>query len=392
MKKILIISGGIWVPAIDMAGTKAIFNHIKEINTNENIKIDVLTTVPKWAYKSNQEWLYKIECDLGIKIYSVNEPRHYFSKTLGQVISRVILLLKVYRLCKKNRYQIVHDYVSSPVLFLLSYFYLYVCKAKVIFTLCTYSNSLGNNNKSFLNSSIHSIIFLSKNMMKYYESQNTKEIGQYFIPLGIDLSYSKNLSEDISYNSEFIDKQIILYVGPLEERKGIFVFAEAAKLMNRCNPNNNYIFLIISFGKTDLDLNHEKSKNLVKSLIGSNVKILTGQQNILNYMTQCSVFVYPMVRMYGTLAQPHTLIEAIKSNIPIVYSTLEELDAFSSYGKSYRFQTGRADLCAKKIIQALDEVSNNKFENDILYNKDALKHYNIISQGKKVTDLYQSIS
>ena len=386
MKKILIIAGGIWIPAIKMAGTKAIFNHIKEISSNKNIKLDVITTVPSWASKKNKEWVKKIEYDLGLRIYSIDEPRFTISKTFGQIITRFLLLKKIYFLSITNKYHIIHDYVSSPVLFLLSYFYSYVCKAKVIFTLCTYNKTFINNNKIFVNSTINSIIFLSKNMMKNYQGIKEKEIKQHFIPLGIDLSRHTNLIIDESLKSKFKNKQMVLYVGPLEERKGIFVFAEAAKLLNKNNPKNNYIFLIISYGKSALDLDHEKSKKRVKAIIGANAKILTGEQNILQFMKCCSVFVYPMERMYGTLAQPHTMIEAIRSNIPIVYSSLDELDEFSKYGKSYRFNSGRPDLCAKKILQALDKPSNQMIDDDIL------KHYNIIHQGQKVTKLYLSIT
>jgi len=390
-KRILIVTGGIWIPAINMAGTKAIFNHIKTISSNKSIKIDVLTSIPNWASDSNDEWFEKIRNEYGVRILSIDEPKRNYSSTINLLVVRLLMLFKTYKLCKKNHYDIIHDYVSSPVLFLFSYIYAYVCKAKVIITLCTYkSGGCGYFDKMYCRSPIESIVFLSKSIMKCYDD-NYVSFDKKFIPLGIDLNRQVSLNESSAIDNADKGKKIILYVGPLEKRKGVFAFAEAARLLNEKHINNDYIFLIISYGKTALDTNHENAKERVQSIIGNNLRVLTGQQNVLFYMSICNVFVYPMERMDGTLAQPHTMIEAIMSNIPIVYSSLEELDVFSDYSKSYRFEASRYDKLANKIKQASDECCDSKYKDNSIARESVLDDYDIVKQGKKITDLYQQV-
>ena len=394
MKKILVVCSGIWEPAVSVSGTKTIYKLIKMLAKYENVELHVLTDFASWTDKNYKHWFLENEREYRIKFYYIKA--NYLEKipVLNLIITRFSFFFKILILQYKYKFQIIHDFISSTTLLYFSFFYKRILKLKVVYSIVTFSRYFYRYNNLFNNiRNIDYILCGSKYMYKILLNVKSKNIIEKikYIPIGLDLkdfnkSYAKknnNKGIDLPFN-----KKSVLYIGPLEKQKGIFIFAKAARriLLER----NDIFFIIASYGKSGKNENYYKNKEIVSNIIGSNFCILEGKLNIQELLLKCNVFVLPLENMHGTLLQPLTLLEAMACGCKCIVSRLSGLEEIIEDGKEgIFFDSKKIEDLKRKVIKSIDN------SNYLLLGEKAkekiYRSYNISKSSKRIYKLYKEL-
>lgn len=389
-EKILIIVGGIWEPAISIAGTKILYKLIKKLS-QKNQHIHLLTTVSSWTDKDYINWYTTKEKELGIKFHFIKTTLFEKIPVLNLIITRLQLLVKTYALNKKYNFYLVHDFVSSTLLFFSSFFYKKIMKLKVIYSIITFNKNFNKNYQFLYNiKNIDKIICGSKYIYQILSSTCAKfnQNKIIFLPIGLNISDFTNLKIDKNYLSKNLirkDQKIILFVGPLEIRKGIFIFS---KMMARIiKKYKNILAVIVSFGQSSIDPKHNQNKKLVVQEIGKNNLIfLEGKQNIKQLMINSQVLLLPYENLHGTLIPPLTLLEAMACKCNIVTSNLYEIKDILGKNEGLHFKAGNIKDCLQKTEKCL-------FTNK--YGKNAqikvCKNYDLNQNTNKLLNIYKDL-
>lgn len=284
-KKILVISGGIWPPAVYMAGTAAIYNLSKLLAGNGSFEIHVLTSIASWADPGVYEWARRQKAKHNLDFH--------FIKTDNLLLTRALFFIEAIWLNTKYRFDIIHDYSSSPLLVGLTGILGKLCRCKTLHTLCTV-------NESFWGSPKLSFGLVNKVVP---------------LPIGVDTERFKPCPKAF--------KKTLLFLGQLDKRKGSSVLMMAAGKVLERYPDARFVFA--SYGKEGRDPNYQVNKKELQEIasgLGEGVVFLEGVQDVPRLMSETDVFILPTVSLHGTLAIPLTLLEAMSAGKPCVVSDL----------------------------------------------------------------------
>jgi len=133
------------------------------------------------------------------------------------------------------------------------------------------------------------------------------------IPMGVDTKMFSKKNIKLKFN-EYKNKKIILFVGRLNEQKGIDYLIKAMKIVNA--KISNSILLIIGEGGYKKEL-----QKIADNLNLDNVEFLGGinQKELADYYNLADVFVLPSVTSrIGTEGQGLVLLEAMACGTPVI--------------------------------------------------------------------------
>lgn len=159
-------------------------------------------------------------------------------------------------------------------------------------------------NKIF-NLKIDGLILVSSYLLKFFEEYKKPKV---VIPNGIDLERFKNRKEKIR---KFLDGKInLLFVGRIEERKGLIYLLQAFKILKE--RYSNIRLIIVGDGEEEKNCKNFVQKNNIKDVhfLGSK-----SEKEIPAYYHTCDIFVAPSIfgESFGIV-----LLEAMAAKKPIV--------------------------------------------------------------------------
>jgi L-malate glycosyltransferase len=213
----------------------------------------------------------------------------------------------------------------------------------------------------------------------------TKKI--YVIPMGVDFKLFSRRSIGTK-KGKYSDKKIILYVGRLNEQKGLKYLIEAMVAVKNRFPKA--ILLIIGEGayKSELEkiLKSAEMEDYVEFLGGMN------HDKIAEYYNLSDVFVLPSIESkIGTEGQGLVLIEAMASKVPVIgtntggirFLVKNNVDGILVKQKS-------SEEIANAITRLLTNngLSNKLTENAFKFTKDS---YSWDSISEKFNELYKEL-
>lgn len=293
-KKILVIAENIWPPEVFVTGASTIFRLQKKLSSN-GFEIHILTTRSEKGLKENSF----LEKNSEIKFHTIRTNFLRKIPIIKGVISKILFFFLIIKLNNKFHFDIIHEYTSSPNLFLISALYKKILKTKVVHTICVYApNKFYNILPSRINSYLDAIIVTSKRIKELIK----KTRNLFYIPLGIE--YKK-----IQIKNQKNKKKMITFIGPLKKERGVFLYIKAIKYLLKKGINAN--FLICSYGKSLVDLNFNKNLNKIKNMKLKNTEILIGKQDIEKIMIKTDILVIPPISSKGTLDPQSILLEAM---------------------------------------------------------------------------------
>ena len=186
------------------------------------------------------------------------------------------------------------------------------------------------------------------------------------------------------------NEKVVLFLGPLEDRKGAFTLAKAVKFVIQKNPNT--VFLFATYGKGGVDRNHDEHKQRLLNMCKQNarsVHIIEGRHDVPLLMNLADVFVLPPISMDGTLAPPSTLLEAMAAGKACVVSDIEEIAEVIKDGKTaLKYQSGNHEMLFEKISEFL---SSEQLRNRLgrRAKEAVLENYDVRNGIKKLKKIYE---
>ena len=133
------------------------------------------------------------------------------------------------------------------------------------------------------------------------------------IPMGVDTKTFSKKNTKSKFN-EYKNKKIILFVGRLNEQKGIDYLIKAMEIVNAKISNSR--LLIIGEGRYKKEL-----QGIADDLHADNIEFLGGmnQKDLADYYNLADVFVLPSVTSrIGTEGQGLVLLEAMACGTPVI--------------------------------------------------------------------------
>jgi len=318
--KVLVIAEGISYPGIEMSGMRAVYDLQKNL-FKLGVDVHILTSAYSW---SDTSWFRKEERKEGIHFYYISVKPWDKLPLFGFLVSKIFFLFQAFQL-KGKKFDIVHIYSSAPFLFRLSGIYRKILRAKVIHTLSTYNTSfLGSFRWAGGGEAIEQVICVTQHMKKEIAKRKGFADKLIYLPFGFDRSrltprsIPAHLKKRLNISEE---KKIVLFLGPLEKRKGAFTLARAAPLVIKRYPDT--IFLFASYGKEGLDRHHQRHREELLKIVKEqreSLRILEGMQDVSSLLEISNIFVLPQDSPHGVIGYPLTLLEAMAAGKAIVAS------------------------------------------------------------------------
>ncbi len=368
-RKILVIAVGIWPPAVKMAGTAAIYHLLKLLAKEDTFEIHVLTALPSWSDPDVGQWAKRRKTEYNLTLH--------FVKADNPLLTRALFFLGAIKLHRQFKFDLIHDYSSSPLLVGWTGILGKICRCETLHTLCAVNEGfLGSANLAFGFGWVNGVICTSQR----FKGDN-KVI---YLPFGIDAEKFKLQPKNF--------QKTILFLGSLEERKGASVLMRAVRKVVEKNPDAKFIFA--SYGKEGRDPNYYANKKALQKMssgLEKNVKFLAGMQDVPQLMADADIFVLPATSLHGTLAPPLTLIEAMSAGKPCVVSDVCRGDGLVEDGVNcLLFQSADSADLGDKIGQLLgDEVLREKLGRNA--RQRVLDRFDINKVSKKLSELYLEI-
>lgn len=231
--------------------------------------------------------------------------------------------------------------------------------------------------KTNIYNKINGIIFVSNPVKKYFSRyfRCKKEV----IPNGIDLS--KYCSEDKI--DKYVDgKKNILFVGRIEERKGLIYLIKAFEILKKTNKN----IRLIVVGEGNLE---KSCKNYVKKKKIEDVEFVgsVSEEDKVKYFNTCDIFCAPSIfgESFGIV-----LLEAMAKGKPITgFANNGYKNLLKGKMKKFLAKPKNYSSLAKKIKILLKNEELRKELGE--YGKEEVKKYSWDIVGEQIENFYKRI-
>lgn len=339
--RVLVVCEGIWPPLVLMSGISAIYDLQKHLS-NLGFEIHILTTIESHAKPSWRHWFKNEERGAHLRFHHIDLGPVKRLPELNFYLTKSIPPLAVLKLHSKYHYQVVHEYSSSPLLLRRTALYERLVKTHTIHTLCTYSRGFMNSLRFSNASCVDRVISVTRFMEKALLSAGYSGDRVTYLPLGIDVDKFRISPQDIPSTLKRRltipdSSPIVLYVGLIDARKGIFTLAEAAPVVLKQYPE--VVFVVASYPISGVFYDYIKNRKKLTSLLLENriegkFRLLEGLENIALLMSIADIFVLPLTTAHGILGYPVSLLEAMASGKAIVASDVLGVNELISNGRN----------------------------------------------------------
>lgn len=353
--KILHILDGIGPPAA--RGTELIYEHLKKL-ANKEISVHILTIIDKFTSRNWAIWFVRQEREYGIKIYYLHIPllKHWHGGYI--IITRILYWFKTLRLQYRNHYDIINDFSSSPFMFYRTSLLRLFCRAKLIHTLCTYGP--GFFSSYYFPGGIKclvQVLCLSKHMKQEITRLLRSNNKVNYFPLGIELNRFAQVNDPIDIRKKYAlpeDKLIVLYLGPIERHKGIFVLSEASCKIPEA-VTLHFVFACARFLSESERIKRIKTLGESMKCCKHTFQVITDLVDVSSLMDISDIFVLPQLTPHGTIAYPVTLLEAMASGKAIITSRTEGVNELIIHNRNGLVFTPGCSTELANYIQILAE-------------------------------------
>ncbi len=353
MKKILITSDSIWPPHIYNTGMTAIYNMILELSENNNIY--VLTFIQNEIDRDYLVWKNKIEKEYkNIKFLFINNSLKNHPK-LFFYIQKIILIFYVYLYNKKYNFDSILEISSAPIMIRRTSLYKYFTKANLYHYIAVVNHGFMGKD-SFIGGKINKVFCATKTLKENIEKINNKNS---FIYLPTPVKMDKFIVD----NTNKTDLINILYMGIIDERKGIDVYVKTIKYMvdNYKDKLQNVKFNIITRERGGNFYNFEEKKDFIFSYLKGYENYFTFEEKTVDtnkVFNENDLVLFPITNMHGILGYPLTILECISSETMFFATDLDEIREFAD--EKVTFEKDNYQELSNKVIDFLEHRDDYK--------------------------------
>lgn len=315
--KVLYLVSGIGPPAA--WGTEYIQNLIFALS-KKGVGATIINPIYKHTHPDWLKWSEQQEKKYSVRIISLTFPNLIKrSLTLHFLLTPFFTTLWAIKLMSKERYDIVHEFSSSPIILLRSLLFKIIFKTPTVFSLSVYNKSiLGSLNwiKFFDFASLYLIPSqkLIGKLAALGLSKDKLVLSPPGLPLKPFLKKKNRASARKSLNLPQ-DKLVFTYFGPLSKEKGVGEIIEASKLIDRsCRHKILIVFYVIWKGSSE----HNHYLKKIYSLRSSPIRVVEKYVDIPTLLSASDVVILPPRSGHGTTIPPISIIETLAAQVPLI--------------------------------------------------------------------------
>jgi len=310
-KRILIVVEGFFPPAVRVAGIRLVYEFVKQLSAR--YEIHVLTSVASWTQDIGS-WEKELQGKWGVRLHTVHFRHLYFSPG-RMVFSRLLLLVRAWRLARHFDYDIIQEFSSAPLLTYGSWLLRKLTGVRVYHCIATFNRSPLAGFGIHRLAPIDGTVFTSREFFEGFSANRNVS----YRPLGVDVKNLGNWSQRHTALLEYHHQKEVIYLGPLESRKGIFVLGAVIKKMPAVN------FKIYTYGAGGVDAKHRENRRRLGNILSGceNFQIFEGAFLPADVISSADFLLLPQTNLHGTIMPPLTLLEAmylkricLVSNVP----------------------------------------------------------------------------
>lgn len=386
-KKILIICDGFLPPKVKVAGGKNLYL-IQKCLSSKDFMMHLVVFIDKHTISNWQEWKKSEEAKYNIKFHVFNIPARKIYP-LHLLLTRLSSFLIALYLQIVNRFDLIHEYSSTPFLINRTYSLGLLTGTKTVHTLCTINRSLLGSERLLLRST-NKVICVTDSMRKRLGKRLPKQKID-LIPIPIEDRFfhlsTNNGKEKFGIKTE----EVVLFCGLLDGRKGITCFLKAIPEIIENNPDSGIVIVTAPDLNTSTVARQNRSK-VLSALKHYKEKVIFIEEEIdmPALFLAVDVFVYPPVTMYGTLGSPSILIEGMATGKAIVASNLEEISDIITHEKNgLLFTSGDS----KELTRCVNELLTDGQLRESLGKqaRQDSREYSLSQVSNKIMNLYNTL-
>ena len=387
--KILVTCDNLLPPQVKILGGKNIYLIQKMISLSNSTMVHISTFVNRHTVPNWKKWVRAEEARYGIKYHVIDLPLkstptiHFFiSKLLSFFITLYYQII-----CK---YDLIHEYSSSPFLINRTYLLGLLTRTKTVHTLCTVNKGLFGSTSLVLKSTDR-VVCVADSMRKRLEKRLPRQKID-LIPIPIEDSFFYSSQGNFKKKFDIKTEKAVLFCGLLDGRKGIACFLKAIPEIIENNPDTSIV--IVTAPGLNTSTVARQNKNRVLSALkhhGEKIIFIEKEIDMPSLFAAVDVFVYPLLTMHGTLGSPSILIEGMATGKAIVASNLREVSDIIIQGKNaLLFSPGNSKelaQCVNKLLKdcKLRESLGKQAKQDS-------KGYSLSEVSNKIMSLYDTLT
>jgi glycosyltransferase involved in cell wall biosynthesis len=359
MPSVLVICDGLLPPEVLSGGSRNILQLHKTL-ANQGMTVHVLTATWRNRTSGCSAYIADLSRRCGITVHVIDRPfRRFFG--LWFVFTRIAYLVWAYHLWRRYRYDMIHDYSSSPLMMNRTGLLKRLTGAKTILTICTANKSILG---SFQLGPIKPDKVLCSNphlleTLKQRLSGQTLEV----LPVPIESRFFEDHEKPSTVKARPDGHARILYLGHLSKNKGIEDFISVIPPILRENPNASTT-VVNPPPAADSTISWIRRQKITDALspFGNRALFIEGYVNVKKILSTVDILAYPLVTLHGTLVPPSVLMEAMACGKAVVAPDFPEFGGFLGHEKNcLLYPPSNLTLLAKMLIRLLGD-SNLRHE------------------------------
>lgn len=303
----------------------------------------------------------------GVKVYRIKMP---FSDKVNKLLFTLTGIRKVER-SENIKFDVIHGFSSSPLLATRTIIGKPFQKVKRIHTLKSKTKYKRTYFASLILNLLSNVTLGSKSIEKIITKYGTSKSKIKYINSHIDLK-----KFNVNSKTKSKTKKIVLFYGPLADRKG---YKYLVDIIPKFKDDTFFIFLC-----KQSESFQENKKQINKKLKNQkNYKIILDEKNLINYLSEAHITVFPYPNLDATESNPLSVIESMAMGIPTITSKLPETQELFKNRKNILFSKPKDSNDLHKKVSEL--LNNKELQNKLSKNgKIIAKDFDV----KRITDKY----
>ena len=377
-QKILVIVNNIWPPPVLVTGVSIVYDCLKEF-AHFGYEVHILTSVGLW--EKNLQGSLMIS-DLGkVKKWHDRQSAKYnlifHTYSLGFLnrlpglsffINRIVPFFIVPYLHQKYKFDLIHEYTSTPLLIFRSWFLKKILNVKTFHTLMTELPTLLGSTwwLSFMKPKIDGVICSDNSIAKNLISVEYPQVLIHSLSLGVDYKRLTHLPDRLSIRKKYFIKQAkkaVLFLAPLDSHKGPDIFVKACLKVIKSNlaKSKDFLFIIGTYqsgGKVPYGV---RKSQILKMIKGKEeyFKIYEGLLKVEELYALSDIVVVPQSSIDGATGHPVTMLEAMTAKKIVIASDIAGIDEVVEDGDNgFLFTNKNPDSLAEKMLFVLQNLNN----------------------------------
>lgn len=328
-KKILAVINNVWPPPVIVTGISIIYRYLVCL-ADKGYEVHILTSKGLWdknSERSKIDEIYDVEAwfreqknKKNIHFHTYDLRKWKMVPRLVFFINRFIPLVLIPRIDRREQFDIIHEFTSTPLLIYRSWFLkkLLGKKVKIIHSIIgELPGKLGSAKwLSKFHPNIDKVICVSDRIYKNVLATGYDKERLAMISLGVDAKKFDNLPNSLTLKKAYglTEKDVVfMFLAPLESHKGPEVFTKAAVEFLTRKTSEDVKFIIVTYdspGQTPYKKRLSDIRNIITGQ-ETNIRIFEGIFDVAELMAICDAVVVPQTTVDGATGHPVTLLEAM---------------------------------------------------------------------------------